>query len=85
MAHRDLRPRAWLSIDDFVQVLFDWADHLPPDKLPPREADFARSEGCSAKTVARWLDRAGIMDWDYFVSQWMARRLNGHIPDVSDR
>lgn len=60
----------WSSPTEFLLDLSEWAAGLPPEDLPPRESDAARSFGRSTRTIGRWLDKAGIEGWDGFLRYW---------------
>jgi hypothetical protein len=60
----------WSTISEFLFDLTQWAAELPPEDLPPRQADAARAFGRSTRTIGRWLDKAGIAGWDGFLRYW---------------
>jgi len=60
----------WPSTTEFLLDLSTWAAGLPPEDLPPRQADAARAFGRTPRTIRRWLSRAGIDDWDGFLRYW---------------
>jgi hypothetical protein len=76
-ALRSDRPRGhpsststWLSDSDFLLDLCNWVAALPPEDLPPRQADAARAFGRSTRTIQRWLEGAEIDGWDGFLRYW---------------
>jgi hypothetical protein len=60
----------WSSTTEFLLDLSEWAAGLPPEDLPPRQADAARGFGRTPRTIRRWLSKAGIADWDGFLRYW---------------